>query len=303
LEAGGELHSGDLFLCFNGGKHGVDREVCNNFANESGKAVYQKRTVFVIYKEDSIVDRYHKQGGTEVRQDEVLLQISKDVLIFNGRKRRYFDGTNRGSMLGPVALLPHKDAGVWKLPAKEKKEVIGKLGRVPVGGPVPGGHGPPPAEEEEDKNMPKPVFFHAMPSVVAEELIHSHDVQAVIDLTAADGAWAMACIKARKPYVGVVFTPQHAASLTNWLEWRVLQAMRDENDALYAPGLAEALAPTNQEEDEKKNRKRKRKAKTPTPPTTKMRQAGKPWRRRQPKNQGYPKKPKSRIPRRSWWKN
>ncbi len=75
------------------------------------------------------------------------------------------------------------------------------------------------------KHLPEAVLFHAMPVAVAEEILHAHDAQAVIDSTAGDGAWALACMRLRKPYTGIVFSQRHAGSLMAWLEWAVLQGM------------------------------------------------------------------------------
>ena len=105
-ECGGELHPGDLYLCFNGGKHRVSQEICNTFANdEAGRGLKtEKRAVFLRYEEESIVARSKKDTASEVRHD-ALLQITKDPMIFTGRKRLHFDGTNCGSILAPMALL------------------------------------------------------------------------------------------------------------------------------------------------------------------------------------------------------
>jgi hypothetical protein len=80
-----------------------------------------------------------------------------------------------------------------------------------------------------------------MPDSLAEELIHSHDLQAVVDLTGSDGSWAMACIRARRPYVAVCFTEFHAKALRERLEHLVFQAMQREKDPLYQPNLVEVL--------------------------------------------------------------
>jgi hypothetical protein len=101
-----------------------------------------------------------------------------------------------------------------------------------------------------------------MPESLAEELIHSHDLQAIVDLTGSDGSWAMACIRARKPYVAVCFTEFHAKALRERLEHLVFQAMQHEKDPLYQPNLVEVLksAPTDPSAPDPKTQK------TGTPP-------------------------------------
>ena len=83
-----------------------------------------------------------------------------------------------------------------------------------------------------------------MPKTVCEDIMHAHDIQAVIDLTAADGVWAMACMRQRKPYVGVVLNERHGSPLTTWLELAVLRAMQDPHDPLYEPSLVACLKQT-----------------------------------------------------------
>ena len=95
--------------------------------------------------------------------------------------------------------------------------------------------------KEIDKITKLPVFYHQAPNEVAEEIMHSFDVQAVLDCTASDGSWAMACIRARKPYAGVCFTEAHVTALTRRLELLVFRGMQNESGPLCQPALVEVL--------------------------------------------------------------
>ena len=66
----------------------------------------------------------------------------------------------------------------------------------------------------------EPAFFHSGPYSLDEELVHSHSVGAVNDLTPGtlprlpgDGNLAMVCIRKGYPYVGLCLTQEHAQAL------------------------------------------------------------------------------------------
>ena len=233
-----ELHQGDVYLGFNGFKHGVDNSMASNFVSEK-RTKHDRRNTFVMYSEESMVARYKKLKTSDVKQEEGVMMVSRDALVLNGRRRKHYEGTNRGSVLGPVTLPPQTTG--WMLTPKQKKEVFGKLGRVSVGGAGPAIQEAEPEEEAPDKNGPQPVFYHTMPMQVAEEMIHCFDAQAVLDLTPGDGAWAMACIRSRIPYTGIVFSKAHEVGLMSWLELQVLSAMQEETDGMYAAALVNAM--------------------------------------------------------------
>lgn len=111
-----------------------------------------------------------------------------------------------------------------------------------------------PNHSHQEKSGTKPVFYHSLPGILADEMVHSYDLLSVIDLTASDGSWALACIRAKRPYVGVCFTEFHVKALRERLQHLVLLAMKDETDSLYQPSFADAL---NGKINEKNPKKRK----------------------------------------------
>lgn len=96
--------------------------------------------------------------------------------------------------------------------------------------------------EEAGTDQPEPVFHHAIPSVLAEEILHDFGLAGVLDLMPGDGKFAMASIRKRIPYVGLVFNDAHRVYLQQHLEALVFRAMQNETDELYSPGLASFLA-------------------------------------------------------------
>jgi len=97
------------------------------------------------------------------------------------------------------------------------------------------------AEHERDVNTPVPVCYHSIPLDLAEDLLHTYNLEGVLDLTRGDGVWAFACVKARKPYLGVEFNETHGKMLSDWLATQIFKRMQVEDDPLYQSGLVEIL--------------------------------------------------------------
>ena len=132
-----EINEGDLFLVFDGGKHGNETAMLNCFSDESGNLAKEKRSVYICYTESSICERYKKQGTGAVQQEDTMLCITRNQINLNGRARKHFSGSNRGSFIGPLSFDSYKSDSVWKLSAKDKKVLYGKDNRMAVGGPSP----------------------------------------------------------------------------------------------------------------------------------------------------------------------
>jgi hypothetical protein len=64
---------------------------------------------------------------------------------------------------------------------------------------------------------------------------------AVIDLTAGDGAAAVAAVKHRLLYFGLTLTTSHQEYLAAHIKHQLLNAMATEGDSLYEAGLVAAL--------------------------------------------------------------
>ena len=197
-----------------------------------------------------------------MNQSEKVLVVSQSTLQMTSRKRRHYDGTNRGNVIGPVGLPSFDSPDVWKLPIPVKKELLGNYGAtIPVGGTL-----PVPAEVMKRHNEQQalmrgskisvPVFYHAPPRMLLEELAHGYNLQAFFTLTFGDGALAMVALRARKPICGICLTPKHKELALALLEAQVWKAMCSEGDKLSEPGLIALLKETpgglaeNDEEEE-----------------------------------------------------
>ena len=118
-------------------------------------------------------------------------------------------------------------------------------GLIPCGGRAPGtddydDDDEPPAARRTDASV-EPVFFHSVSSHVWGEILYGFQVGAVIDLTAGDGAVAMASLRAGCPYVGVPLTDTHATELRKHVHNTAFQAAATEGDDMYDADLVLAL--------------------------------------------------------------
>ena len=136
-ECRGELHGGDLYMVWDGGKHGNESSFPNIFVTEEGRLSFKKSQLTQFYSEQSIVERYKKLAGTMVNQRDSLHIFGKQTLNMNGRKRKHYEGSNRGDMIGPVNLAAYSSPTFWRMTEKMKRELFGKQNRVAVGGPSP----------------------------------------------------------------------------------------------------------------------------------------------------------------------
>ena len=160
------LHSGDLYLGFDGGKPCVD------FAGVfSGQGLTcAKRRTQILYTDINLVVKH---------EESVHMVTAYNPLALGS-----------GSSNDTLTVPEHSRGAVWKLTPNGKNAVFGKGGAT-----------------VDDATVP--VFPHSTSLHVAEGLIAHHGGQAVLDLTAGDGVWAVACLRAQIPYTGIVITRAH----------------------------------------------------------------------------------------------
>ncbi len=110
----------------------------------------------------------------------------------------------------------------------------------------------------------EPVFFHAKPENYYSELFHSYYVGRVIDLTAGDGAAAMAAMKSKPPvpYLGLCLTEAHEEFLRERLVAAVLEEMKKEASPLFTPAYSAFLAENEVATGTPKKRKREKRNKS-----------------------------------------
>lgn len=233
------------------------------------------RPLYLHFDEESLEERLDKlRGYLSVNQNERIWVISKAALSLPSKKRRHFQGTNKGNAIGPVALPAFDSPDVWRVSQKLKKEIIGKSGgKIFVGGPLPG---VPPAELKKitdaavrSPNALEPVFYHANPGSLDEEIQHCYDLKAMFALTIGDGSLAMTSLRSRRPLFGICLSEAHKDALLQRLETLVWNAMCQEGDKLCEPGLIELMKTCGEQDvgdgddqkpEPKKGSKRKPKA-------------------------------------------
>ena len=174
-------------------------------------------------------------------QLETLHIVSGESLRLAAKDRLHYGGSTRGDCIqGVEASSWECERETWQLTVAEKKNLF-KEHRIAVGGANP-------AAADEEKHQRKradterePVFFHAPPILLCEELLHDYNIAAVLDATAGSGRMAMTCIRRRIPYLGICLSAEHAAMLTKRLEYEVFSSMQVEDDELFCPALAVLL--------------------------------------------------------------
>ena len=115
--------------------------------------------------------------------------------------------------------------------------------RVAVGGRT---HGTDPEESHrglssKTKMTVEPVFWHAKPLNLWQEVLQSYNVTAVIDAGASDGALALACCQRRLPYAGLCLTQPHKEHLTERIVSQIMHQMCLADSPLFEPGLASVM--------------------------------------------------------------
>ncbi|CAK9067547.1 DNA (cytosine-5-)-methyltransferase [Durusdinium trenchii] len=135
-----------------------------------------ERQLHVIYDEEAIMARRDRKGAQNVKQIETVhMLMHPDGLRIPKKSRTHFKGTNRGDVVAMVRLPDYEAETTWKIPVMDKRSLYSHH-RVAVGGSCPDGRKPPSTME--------PVFFHAGPWELQEEILLDFNIQAVNDLTA-----------------------------------------------------------------------------------------------------------------------
>ncbi|CAK8994563.1 Glycosyltransferase-like protein LARGE2 [Durusdinium trenchii] len=149
----------------------------------------------------------------------------------------HYPGSNRGDTIYGVVMPSFDDKKCWKLSVKDKRLLYDKH-RIAVGGACPEGD----TGGRKSDTTVEPVFFHAGPYNLDDELVASHAIGAINDLTPGCGNLAMIAIRRNLPYIGLCFTEKHVDELTARLESLVFASMQDARDPLHSPELVKVIA-------------------------------------------------------------
>ena len=119
-----------------------------------------------------------------------------------------------------------------------KKEAFGKNARLVV--PIAKGD----KLEKRDNSDNEPFLFHEGPQALADDLIMSYSMMAVVGLTTGQGNHAWTCVRERRHFFGVCFTQVHANEVYKHLVTRYLRLMATEGNDHYDKGFAAIYAKT-----------------------------------------------------------
>jgi hypothetical protein len=235
------IHDGDLVLLWDAKRHGNENALMKAFTKSDGRTMKKEKTLtFVHFEEDSLkARRCAVRGVGTIQQTEFLWVVAHSAMLGPERARKHFSGTTHGDTLGPVKLPASAD--LWHLSVADKKKLYGSA-RMEVGGVTPGAEGPAPVRKPESL---EPVGFHTKPEKLWDELDHSYNVRAWIDLTCLDEALALMCVKKRKPYMGFCLTEFHLQMLSQKLVMKIFASFLQENDPLFQADLAAHIKPAS----------------------------------------------------------
>ena len=127
----------------------------------------------------------HHARYMPLNQSEKILAVTQSPLQHVSRKRRHYTGSNRGNVIGPVALPMFDSPEVWKLMSSIKKQMFGSFGAtIPVGGTLPVAPDVMKKYNEHQaalrgSKVPVPAFYHAPPVKLCEELEHCYNLEAI----------------------------------------------------------------------------------------------------------------------------
>ena len=94
---------------------------------------YVKRSVYIFKTEDTARARRSLARGTAtIPQVEMMTMVPRSALNLPERQGKHYNTSNKGTVLGPVALT--RPETEWQATVKDKREIYGKRFRIAVGG-------------------------------------------------------------------------------------------------------------------------------------------------------------------------
>ena len=202
-------------------------------------------TINILYPEDAIISRRSDTHGMAQGRGFMTLRQLEQVTIIQSelyqppvkRENLHFPGTTVGDSLALVGLPSLTDSTAWRVSVGEKLKMLGPDSMYDSAA---GRHAEGPAPPRLESSV-EPFNFHSRLPSLYGELIHRTDCKVVIDLTASDGTLALTCLLARKPYVGVCHTSEHAKCMNDRLKALVFAKFYEAGNPLYKPVLAQLL--------------------------------------------------------------
>lgn len=263
------------------GFRSLETQFSKDLVNVHGETMTKQRQTFqVAYDEKALRARKCLSRGL-IPQVEGLHVYSTEPLSLQDRDRKTYVGSTHGTLIGPVAVLPYKDA--WLVSKTTKDEMLGADGKILAGGPC-----PEPVTLPAEVGEKVPASYHPMPMPFYSELIHSFQLGGCYDATCLDICFAMAALKSKMPYIGCVLTETAKEMMEGEVLRKTWAEFTTPGSELYDQSLTELLNQDGNATGTKKMAKSKAKANKKKQKLEKMRML---LRRK--------RKQKKRL----WWRN
>jgi len=245
------IHSGDMLVFLDGGRpsfHGPLQSGMKGSARTS-------RTLNLVYSEEALLKRRRlgsqlgkncARGFMTLKQlEQVLLVTAEDAAKLGKRANKYFEGSTTGDVLAPIGV-PDLQSPIetWRLTVGEKRHMMGdarSMGQA-VTAEKTVADGSSSTALVRDDDQVEPMNFEQMLPEVYGEVLYRAGAKAVIDLTCSDGVLAAECLTLSIPYLGMCYSPQHAAALGARLSSVVFRKFVTENSGIYKSALASMLS-------------------------------------------------------------
>ena len=182
----------------------------------------------VSYEEEAMAKR-RSRNVSMLSLVEGLHVFTRKPLQLQKRSHAHYGGTTLSQIIGPVVAPDW--ASEWRLQPANKKKLYSNAGTILAGGKQA-------ADPKPDFGDPcEPVAWHAMPTPFYQEIVHKFDVRVMLDATASCEHAAVACLRSKAAYIGVVWTDFHRDALLCQIQKRVWEEYQDSASPLYQPAL------------------------------------------------------------------
>ena len=200
----------NLHVVFLDGWRQLDNHLQPLFVNSEAEAIKKNRTQLWNYYSEKKALRQRRPSKGLVPQMEGLHVFPATSLPVTDKPRLLYEGTCRGTTVGPIAVSQYDSQDVWKLAPGDKKAMLGKAGKILSSGGL----------TEGDPTTPKPCLgglepatFFGMPREYYAEIIHSFNVGFIINGAESDGLLALQCLLAQRPCISICLTAEHVSLL------------------------------------------------------------------------------------------
>ena len=260
------LHPFDLYVSLSGGRDlGTQYQ---KWFQSMGPPTAVSRSVHVFLDPVSVQARFEKVRGIASNRTHDAIRLTAAPwprVELKQVPRMHYRGTNASDSIGPVVLNQMDDAESWILTWAQKKQLYGVNGLIAVGGrgdvvddgpddeeppddaAAPAAPGAPNLRRTDDTR--EIVFYHSLPSLFWDEIVHDYQLGAILDLAVGDGALALTAVRNRLAYTGFAFTQSHKDMVMDRLLDLMSAGSLTAGDKWYDPNLVKTLIAASKRKD------------------------------------------------------